>query len=41
MPAGPTIAAPSASSSEHAGGVDRYEFKYQKDASGKITGTHS
>jgi YD repeat-containing protein len=28
-----------ASSSEHAGGVDRYEFKYQKDASGKITGS--
>jgi YD repeat-containing protein len=28
-----------ASSSEHAGGVDRYEFTYQKDANGKITGT--
>lgn len=27
-----------AKSSEHAGGVDRYEFTYQKDANGKITG---
>ena len=28
-----------AASSEHAGGVDRYAFTYQKDAAGKITGS--